>query len=33
MENEMDYLVVDENYKEVLKELMIVENKIKWLSN
>jgi len=32
MENEMDYLVADENCKEALKELMIEENKIKWLS-
>ena len=28
----MDYLVADENCKEALKELMIEENKIKWLS-
>ena len=32
MENEMNYLVADENCKEALKELMIEENKIKWLS-
>ena len=32
MEKEMDYLVADENCKEALKELMIEENKIKWLS-
>jgi hypothetical protein len=28
----MDYFVADENCKEALKELMIEENKIKWLS-
>jgi hypothetical protein len=32
MENEMDFLVADENCKEALKELMIEENNIKWLS-
>ena len=31
MENEIDYLVADENCKEAIKELMFDANKIKWL--
>ena len=31
MDNEIDYLVADENCKEAIKELMFDANKLKWL--
>ena len=32
MDNEIDYLVADENCKQAIKELMFDANKVKWLS-